>query len=142
MPSTLFSDSFMQPSPSPKSKPKNPKLRCRRCHQGSYEQSKNSNEASEAGFGIFLRFKKKKNLFNCSWLVVLGNWNYQDERKGGCYNPKNQNFFLWVLLHIAIEIFVLGLSLFSISIFVCGMQIMCLMKCFNELSMTCEVISN
>ena len=41
-----------------------------------------------------------------------------------------------------IEIFVLGLSLFSISICVCGMQIMCLMKCFNELSMSCEVISN
>ena len=41
-----------------------------------------------------------------------------------------------------IEIFVLGLSLFSISIFVCGMQIMCLMKWFNELSMSCEVISN
>ena len=39
-----------KPSPSPKSKPKNPKLRCRRCHRGSYEQS---NAASEAGFGIF-----------------------------------------------------------------------------------------
>ena len=63
MPSTLFSDSFMQPSPSPKSKPKNPKLRCRWCHQGSYEQSKNSNAAFEAGFGIFLRFFLKKKIY-------------------------------------------------------------------------------
>ena len=68
MPSTLFSDSFMQRSPSPKSKPKNPKLkcrklRCRRCHQGSYEQSKNSNAASEASFGIFLRFFFLKKIY-------------------------------------------------------------------------------
>ena len=39
--------------------------------------------------------------------------------------------------------FVLGLSLFSISILICGfvMQNMCLMKCFYELSMSCEVIN-
>ena len=65
-----------KPSPSPKSKPKNPKLRCPWCHQGSYKQSKNSNAAFEASFGIFLRFFFKKNLFNRSWLVVLENWNY------------------------------------------------------------------
>ena len=27
-----------KPSPSPKSKPKNPQLRCHQCHRGSYEQ--------------------------------------------------------------------------------------------------------
>ena len=74
-----------KPSPSPKSKPKNPKLRCRWCCRGSYEQSENSNAASKASFGIFLRF------FFKIYLTIHG-W----------YNPKNQNFFLWILLHIAI----------------------------------------
>ena len=58
--------------------------------------------------------------------------------------------YLWVLFDLFVRFvswcfqwFVLGLSLFSISILICGfiMQIMCLMKCFYELSMSCEVIS-
>ena len=58
--------------------------------------------------------------------------------------------YLWVLFDLFVHFvswcfqwFVLGLSLFSISILICGfvMQIMCLMKCFYELSMSCEVIN-
>ena len=56
--------------------------------------------------------------------------------------PKIKISFCGYCCIFAIEIFVLGLSLFYISIFVCGMQIMCLMKCFNELSLSCEVIGN
>ena len=39
---------------------------------------------------------------------------------------------------------VLSLSLFFIFVFICGfvMQIMCLMKCYYELSTSCKVISN
>ena len=57
---------------------------------------------------------------------------------------------LWVLFDLLVylvslyfQLFVLGLSLLSICIFVCGfgMQIMCAMKCFYEQSTSCEVIS-
>ena len=58
--------------------------------------------------------------------------------------------YLWVLFDLFVHLvswyfqwFVLGLFLFSIFILICGfeMQIMCLMKYFYELSMSCEVIS-
>ena len=57
---------------------------------------------------------------------------------------------MWVLFDLFVHLvswyfqwYVLGLFLFSILIFICGfvMQIMCLMKCFNKLFMSCEVIS-
>ena len=57
---------------------------------------------------------------------------------------------MWVLFDLFVHLvswyfqwYVLGLFLFSILIFICGfvMQIMCLIKCFNKLFMSCEVIS-